>query len=225
MKKVLITILFAIALSCANTITKAPVGIDVSHHQGDINWKKVSSTNGLKYVYIKASEGSTYIDPKYKKNIKKAKEAGLLVGAYHFYSEKSSIEKQFNHFKSLYPKRSGNLLPMLDVEPRGKVSRKRMRSIRNDVMTFQRLCKEYYGQEAVLYIEPMLTENGWLGQLIQDDTKLCIGHPYTKAPMLANKRKYTIWQFTYSGRVSGITGGVDMHRLNKGVGLDDLKIK
>ena len=222
MNKLLITLLF---LGVITGTKNNPVGIDVSHHQGEIKWEEVAKTRGLKYVYIKASEGASYTDDMFKTNIKNAKNAGLLVGAYHFYSEKSDIVSQFEHFKSLYPKDCADLIPMLDVEPRGKVDSKRIRNIRNDIKVFQKLCLEYYGCEAMLYIEPLLTERGWLAQLIDGNTILCIGHPYKKAPKLHGKAKYTIWQFTYSGRINGIRGGVDMHKLNSGVTVDNIRIK
>ena len=58
-------------------------GIDVSAWQNEIDFSKVKS-EGIKIVYIKSSEGTTYIDPYFERNYQKAKENGLLIGAYHF---------------------------------------------------------------------------------------------------------------------------------------------
>ena len=55
-------------------------GIDVSHHQGKINWSKVQkSCPNLKFVYVKATEGKTYVDPRYEENVKGARKAGFKV--------------------------------------------------------------------------------------------------------------------------------------------------
>ena len=217
----ILSILCVLSLSCrAQDIS----GIDVSHHQGTIDWEKVAKTPGLKYAYIKASEGVSFTDPKFKQNIAAAKKAGLRVGAYHFYSEKSDITAQFNHFKSLYPKDHADLLPMLDIEPKGKVDAARMKKIRKDVKTFQKLCRDYYGKEPMLYISPLLAEKTWLASLIGDDTKLYIGHPYARAPRLQGGKRYTIWQYTYKGKVDGVKGHADLGRFRKGCGLDDITL-
>ena len=60
------------------------VGVDVSHHQDDIDWPKVSQSN-VRFAYIKATEGGDYVDPKFTDNWKQARAAGLAVGVYHFF--------------------------------------------------------------------------------------------------------------------------------------------
>ena len=63
-------------------------GIDVSRFQGTINWTKVAADSNVnvKFVYIKATEGTSMRDPNYKTNITKARKAGLLAGFYHVYN-------------------------------------------------------------------------------------------------------------------------------------------
>ncbi|MBE9913384.1 glycoside hydrolase [Paenibacillus donghaensis] len=56
-------------------------GIDVSHWQGAIDWPKVA-TSGISFAFIKATQNK--IDPKFLTNVKGAKAAGLMVGAYHY---------------------------------------------------------------------------------------------------------------------------------------------
>ena len=65
-------------------------GIDVSKHQGTINWAELKKYTKIKFVYIKATEGADYIDPRYQENIRNAKMHGFKVGSYHFLSTKSS---------------------------------------------------------------------------------------------------------------------------------------
>ena len=59
------------------------VGIDVSHHQGRINWSKVAKA-GIQYTWIKATEGVTFRDKNLERNTKGALDAGLQVGWYHY---------------------------------------------------------------------------------------------------------------------------------------------
>jgi lysozyme len=63
--------------------TRGVLGIDVSHHQGKIDWKRVAK-DGIQYAWIKATEGSDYRDPLWQRNAFMAQDAGLRVGGYHF---------------------------------------------------------------------------------------------------------------------------------------------
>ena len=60
-------------------------GIDVSKHNGNINWQQVAEDKNIKFVYIKATEGFSIVDSKYKKNLREARATGLKVGSYHFF--------------------------------------------------------------------------------------------------------------------------------------------
>ena len=93
-------------------------GIDVSHHQGKIEWKKVKKWKNkrLIFVYVKATEGATYVDKTYKRNIKGAHESDFLVGSYHYFRTTSSIEDQFQNFINTIDINQQDLIPLIDVE-------------------------------------------------------------------------------------------------------------
>ncbi|KAF5371590.1 hypothetical protein D9758_003591 [Tetrapyrgos nigripes] len=75
-----------------------PKGIDVSHFQGTINWGSVAA-NGVEFVFIKATEGTTFLDPNFSNNYVGATNAGLIRGAYHFaHPDSSSGATQANYF-------------------------------------------------------------------------------------------------------------------------------
>ena len=121
-------------------------GIDVSHHQKTINWEKVAADN-VQFVYIKATEGATYQDPMFRKNIEGAQKAGLLVGVYHYFRMTSSPEEQFENFKNAMKGYEMDLVPMIDVE-------------RNDNKSIKELQKnlERYFNETIS--STALAENG-----------------------------------------------------------------
>ena len=66
------------------TITYPIQGFDVSHHQGQIDWKKISPQQ-YQFVYLKATEGGDYQDDQFQQYWLHAHERGLRIGAYHFY--------------------------------------------------------------------------------------------------------------------------------------------
>lgn len=96
-------------------------GIDVSHWQGNIDWKAVAA-DGISFAFVKATQGTSYVDPEFTKNIKGAKAAGVLVGAYHYITAASaSAAKQEAHnfataFNSAGGKEFFDLPPVMDYE-------------------------------------------------------------------------------------------------------------
>jgi GH25 family lysozyme M1 (1,4-beta-N-acetylmuramidase) len=104
--------------SLAAATTQTP-GLDVSHYQGDIYWPTVYA-KGARFAYIKASESTTYVDPKFGQNYAGARAAGLVRGAYHFaLPDRSSGTTQADyllaHGGGLSPD-GMTLPPMLDME-------------------------------------------------------------------------------------------------------------
>ena len=91
-------------------------GIDVSNHQGKIDWEKVASDKNIQFVYIKVTEGATHVDKSYAHNIKEARKNGLKAGSYHYLRNTSTIRDQFQNFKNVAKKEYQDLIPMVDVE-------------------------------------------------------------------------------------------------------------
>ena len=93
-----------------------PAGIDVSHHNGKIDWAKVKAA-GITFVYLKATEGATYKDPTYDDNYAQAKAHGIAVGAYHFFRPGVATKSQVDNFVAAIKKLNpGDLPPVLDAE-------------------------------------------------------------------------------------------------------------
>lgn len=93
-------------------------GIDISHYNGDINFAKVKAA-GIQAAYIKATEGTTYVDNYLEINYKGAKNAGLKTGFYHFLVGTSSPETQARNFYNNIKDKQSDLKPVLDVEQGG----------------------------------------------------------------------------------------------------------
>ena len=77
-------------------------GIDISHYQGTIDWDALRDgmIEGcpLRFVVIKATEGSSRLDRNFKDNFAQAREYGYIRGAYHFWSNRSSAKAQAYFF-------------------------------------------------------------------------------------------------------------------------------
>ncbi|MFB9841088.1 GH25 family lysozyme [Mucilaginibacter ginsenosidivorans] len=93
-----------------------PQGLDISHHNGSINWAGLSPH--IQFVYCKASQGATFTDPMFQSYIGALKQKQLIYGAYHFLTFQDSAESQVDNFLNcgLDFSAPGTLPPALDIE-------------------------------------------------------------------------------------------------------------
>jgi lysozyme len=88
------------------------IGVDVSNHQGDIDWPTLASSN-VAFAYIKATEGGDFRDKRFQLNWEGAKRAGLARGAYRFFTQCRSGAEQAKAFIAAVPRDEGALPPSL----------------------------------------------------------------------------------------------------------------
>ena len=184
--------------------------IDVSHHQGDIDWAAVKrSAPNLTFVYVKCSEGKSYVDSMFKVNAEKAHSQGFKVGAYHYFRMTSSAHDQFRNFRSQMDKIVTDLIPMVDVEQSDGKSRK---ELQDSLRIFLNLLEKYYGSKPMLY-----GTNRSYNELCApefNDYPLYIGRYGNNEPVIKGSSHYTIWQYSESGNIDGIPKPVDLCRFH-----------
>ena len=183
---------------------KIKTGIDVSHHQGAIDWSLVSTDTTVGFVYIKATEGATYIDSKYHEYIEGAKKAGLLVGSYHFFRMTSTPQEQFVNFRHNVDKNIQDLIPMVDVETTDNYS---VSDLQQNLKVFIDSIVEYYGVRPMIY-GTNRSYNQYLAPKF-NDYPLYIGRYGQNAPAILGNGEYTIWQYSETEKITGIEKMVD----------------
>lgn len=186
-------------------------GIDVSKYQGEINWKKVADSKKVKFVYIKATEGMTIQDGYYRKNLEGARAQGLPVGSYHLYSSKTTADQQFDNFKKVVRKSEQDLIPVLDIEA---VHCTNLNIERVDRILM--LMEREYGVKPLIYTSEKVYFTHFANKKYSE-YQIFIAN-YRRFP----KTRFTLWQFTQTGRVSGISGDVDFSEMNQSKTLDDI---
>lgn len=186
-------------------------GIDVSHHNGVINWTKVAKDTNIVFVYIKATTGATHTDDCYKTHIKEARKNGLKVGSYHFFTSYSSAHAQFENFKKQAKRSEQDLIPMVDVE--AELGRWTRKQVQDSLLVFMRLCKSYYGKYPIVY-GSQTSYNKYCAPRF-NKFHLMIANYNGKAPVINGAGHYSIWQYTESGIVAGINHPVDKSRFHK----------
>lgn len=202
--------------------TSGVQGIDVSHWQGAINWSSVKSA-GIDFAYVKATEGTSYKDSRFSANYTNSYYAGLIRGAYHFARpDVSDGATQANYFAGNGGgwSRDGQTLPgVLDIEhnPYGSMcygrSTTQMRTWIND---FYNAYKARTSRDVVIYTTASwwnTCTGSWTG--MSTKAPLWIAHWGVSSPTIpAGFPTWTMWQYSATGRVSGVSGDVDRNKFN-----------
>ena len=192
-------------------------GIDVSNYQKDINWRTTASDKNIKFVYIKATEGATHKQHRYRHNIENARRHGIKVGSYHFMTTTASVESQFQNFISMARPEEQDLVPLLDVEKRNGWT---IKQLQDSVMKFANMLEEYYGCKPMIYASSSYFNN-YLGAQFAH-YPLFIARYAKSEPNLYYGAKWILWQFSDRGRIDGIDALVDLSRFNRGSGVKDI---
>ena len=193
-------------------------GIDVSHHNGSIKRDILAEKEHIQFVYIKATEGATIVDNMYAKNTVSAKDAGILVGAYHFLTTASSAEKQFENFKAAVNTTRIDLLPVLDAEKMSVNHPMTKKEYVKHVRKWVDLCKKEYGKAPIIYCSQEHYRT-YFKSHFKDCPFWCGDVGATRK--YVDREKWIIWQKTIR-KLKGTSGSVDFNVLAPGVSLEDI---
>ncbi|MBR4297479.1 MAG: glycoside hydrolase family 25 protein [Bacteroidaceae bacterium] len=213
-----ICLLFLMPSCSSKTTMGYGDGIDISHHQGNIDWKQLSRHKNLKFVYIKATEGGTYQDPKYNEYLKQARRRGMKVGSYHFMRTTSSVWHQFINFMAHVDPKKQDLIPMIDVE---ECKNWTSEQLADSVNLLSQLIEKVYKQKPIIYSGQHFFNQRLAKRL--NEHPLWIAR-YSKTPPTV-AAPYIIWQFTEKAQIPGIPTPVDLNQFTSGGNLKMLKLK
>jgi len=188
-----------------------PNVIDVSH------WNKVEDFHALKAagiqaVITKATEGTYYKDKTYHDHIQRAREAGMLVGSYHF-ADNSNVEAQVDFYLDYVGDDASNTMLSLDWEPHPK-GKGRTMSL-EQAEQFVTLIHDKTGQWPKLYSGNVVKEalRGGKHSEVLAKCDLWIAHynPVATWPKQTWEKAW-LHQYSETGRLPGIPGGnVDLN--------------
>ena len=189
-------------------------GIDISHHQGDIDWdelreKGMINETPIRFIMIKATEGATKIDDNFEDNFYQAREYGFTRGAYHFYSVHSPAKQQANFFINKVKLEKGDLPPVLDVEHKPK--NQTDEEFKASVLEWLEIVERHYGVKPIIYTYYKFKLQ-YLSDPVFDEYPYWIAHYYVDEVEYEGPWKF--WQHTDVGKLPGIKGNVDFNIYN-----------
>jgi len=183
-------------------------GIDISHHQGEIDWKVLLDDEKfdtiIQFVYCKATEGNSHIDTKWEENRKTLNNKGIPNGAYHFFSPQDAPLPQAEHFLNHWKKREVDLPPVLDVETEGISDE----DLRNKMEIWLKEVERKSGMRPIIY-----TSNHFFDTKFKDyfkDYKFWIA-AYSRKPECIDDERILHWQYSENGSLPGIDELVDFN--------------
>jgi lysozyme len=177
------------------------VVLDISHYQGVINFDQVAQST--KWIFLKATEGSNLIDPSFLTNAKEAKRVEIKVGAYHYFTEKSSARLQAVNYLKTIGAVDIALVPVVDVEVCNLLAPD---ELRDSVQLFADCVEAVYGCKPIIYTNEVFFRENL--QTFGESYPLWIAKYSNEAPNVGFD--IILWQMSERGIVNGIEGYVDV---------------
>lgn len=199
-------------------------GIDVSLHQGQLNWKllKEVSSDDIKidFAFIKATEGRTRVDPYFKYNWEQAGKNGFIRGAYHFFLPNKSGKEQAELFLKTANLEEGDLTAVCDIEITGSADQE---TLNINLKEWLETVEEATGKRPLIYSSKKFYENYLSDEF--SNYPLWIAHFNVPGLELEPGSKWHFWQHNDKGRVKGIKKNLDFNVFNGSLDeLDQLRI-
>lgn len=187
-------------------------GIDVSHHQDNIDWTAVKAMQVQKikidFAFIKATEGLGRVDDAFRRNWFNVKQAGIPRGAYHFFISSKSGKAQAENFIETIRLEKGDLPPVLDIEQTNGAS---VEDLQQRVKDWLTMVEQQYKIKPIIYTNVDFYENFLVGKF--DDYPLWVAH-YLVQDKPRIGRNWIFWQHNEKGHVNGIDANVDFNVFN-----------
>ncbi len=227
-RKIFYVLIISIAILFTTNITpsfafgpssdKIYKGIDVSEWQGNINFKKVKDA-GIEIVYIRAGQGFSYEDEEFERNYTEAKKYGLKVGVYHYVTARNEEEArmQARFFASLLSNKTIDCKLAMDFEYFPGLTKNEINKI---ALAFLKELEKIYGKDTIVYSNAYNASSTFNKEVAK--YPLWIAQYEVEEP--ENDGTWKNWegyQYTSSGRVSGIEGNVDRDQYTKDILLNE----
>jgi lysozyme len=191
-------------------------GIDISHHQKNVDFDQLVKDNKPAFVILKSTEGKSYVDDAYLIRLHKFRELGIPVGGYHFFNYDVSGKLQAEHYIKTVGLRKGDLYPILDVEMKHSSTQSKQWIVK-EIKAFCELVEAEYGVKPIIYCEYDYYRK-YLKEEFSD-------YQYWISDFYREPRcKYVMWQYD-TLKVAGIKGYIDNNKLADEVKLDRLILR
>ena len=180
-------------------------GIDVSHFQGEISFDRLKSA-GIGFCISKASQGSTWNDPMFRRNLSGSRAVGLVTGAYHFFDPTHDSLDQAKNFLSQLQAGDFPTLLALDIEQAYGWDALTVEQISQNVQAWLDYVQEHTGQKPLVYTDIAFADQ-YLTAFPMGNYHLWLAHDVSDVP--AGWTDYKMIQYG-KGQIDGVPADVDL---------------
>ena len=221
--------LFKVPEGAAYNVGDRVYGIDVSHHQHDIDWDRLAlycDSTGSAYTgkpadkrfmqpvffaYIKATEGATIKDRTYDLRAVEAERHGIVKGAYHFLRLGSDLDEQVRNFTETANWTVGDLPPALDVEVESEIKSHGAEKLLDMTFGWLEAVEEKMDVRPIIYTRENIRDT-YLAKDPRFKKYQCwIARYHPAGP---RNGRWTIWQLSEKGAANGYDGDIDINLYN-----------
>ncbi len=193
-------------------------GIDISRWEGRIDFERVRK-NGIRIVYIKATQGTDYVDPDFERNYRDAHKEGLAIGFYHYVTARSINEarEEARFFASHIREKVQHVKPAMDFEVFGELTTAEIREISQHFLT---TLEEKTKHKPVIYSDSSNASSRFADDRFREYPLWIAEYGVTRPNMENPWHRWSGWQYTDRGRVRGISGYVDRDYFRRDILID-----
>ena len=189
-------------------------GIDAARFQGQMNWRQIRR-QGIRFAWLKATEGGDLLDPEFKANWRAAKRARVPVGAYHFYYFCTDPDTQAKWFIKNVQRLRGGMPPVLDLEwnPFSPTCTLRppAAEVRRVANRFIKIVERHYQTRVVVYTAPDFWERNDVARLKRG---FWLRSTANHVEQRYRFRGWRFWQYTATGVLDGVEKEIDLNCFN-----------
>jgi len=187
-------------------------GIDVSYHQGTINWSAVAAS-GVEFAFVRLSDGARFRDPRFAINWEQAKSAGVIRGAYQFFRPNQNVAQQAQMMiDAIGTYTPGDLPPVIDVEATGNL---RPAQVAAKVRQWVDAVESALDVKPIIYSGKYFWRDQVGGDTSFESNPLWIAQYTSLCPDIPSPwTRWTFWHHSARGTVPGIRERVDLNKFN-----------
>lgn len=189
-------------------------GIDVSHHQGDIDWSRLAVLPNVRFAIMKATEGGDFRDRKFAENWRRAGEAGIVRGAYHFFTFCRPGPDQAQNVLATVPPDPAALPLAVDIEFHGNCGKvPTVDELADELNAFMDGIKATFPGKPIFYVTQDVYDRYLKGNENRFPAHYLWLRSIAREPNRRDCGRWSIWQFADNGVLEGIQGPVDLNAL------------
>ncbi len=178
-------------------------GLDISHHQGKINWDEVDAK--YQFIFAKATEGDTFVDKRFQENVSGIKRTKRILGAYHFFHFNYDGEAQAHNYINTVGQNI-NLPPAIDFEFSGNPIHYNEETVIKELEKCINVLENYYGRDVIIYTTPSAYK-----KIIKDNFDNPLWYRSIIFPVNKKMKNLAFWQYHNSAIIDGIDTIVDLN--------------